>query len=290
MGSNENKTNQDIIQDLKQQREQIVIYYNKQKEEYQKTQRFSIKRHNDSQAKIKDLENVVCKMGKSTETLWLLTKEQKAFRDNLCKSGLGYNGPCVLLQAYAKIPKLYRAYELRDENEQLHVFDSEDTLEDAERSRLKMNEFQKDEIFQALKIKPIIYGKMNKLYDDFVPQKELSGEQTYFSSSFISSEEYSSKTKPSMASLPSTNPMLGNLNEMEKYFKTLRNKDLHDETERISKESKDVSNESKTADTVCNDAFEVTQEFSKRIVELEKDISKYEAKSIAFEIALQPKS
>nr|GEU54620.1 hypothetical protein [Tanacetum cinerariifolium] len=43
----------------------------------------------------------------------------------------------------------------------------------------------------------------------------------------------------------------------------IRNEDLHDETERISKESKDVSNESKTADA---------------------------AKSIAFEIALQHKS
>ncbi|GJU01942.1 hypothetical protein Tco_1112280 [Tanacetum coccineum] len=70
----------------------------------------------------------------------------------------------------------------------------------------------------------------------------------------------------------------------------IRNKDLHDETERISKESKDVSNESTTADTVCNDAFEVTQELSKSIVELEKDLSKFEAKSIAFEIALQHKS
>ncbi|GJY25672.1 hypothetical protein Tco_0400398 [Tanacetum coccineum] len=70
----------------------------------------------------------------------------------------------------------------------------------------------------------------------------------------------------------------------------IRNKDLHDEIERISKESKDVSNESKTADTVCNDAFEVTQELSTRIVELEKDLSKFEAKSIAFEIALQHKS
>ncbi|GJR42900.1 hypothetical protein Tco_1311003 [Tanacetum coccineum] len=54
------------------------------------------------------------------------------------------------------------------------------------------------------------------------------------------------------------------------------------------KESKDV-NESKTADTVCNDAFEVTQELSKRIVELEKDLLKFEAKSIAFEVALQHK-
>ncbi|GJV08200.1 putative WW domain, FF domain protein [Tanacetum coccineum] len=97
------------------------------------------------QAKNKDLENVVCKMGKSTETLRLLTNEQKAFRDNLRKSGLGYNGPYVLSQAYAKIPKLYHAYELCNKDEQLHVFDSEETFEDAEKSQLKMNEFQKDE-------------------------------------------------------------------------------------------------------------------------------------------------
>ncbi|GJR82030.1 hypothetical protein Tco_0152815 [Tanacetum coccineum] len=270
-------------------------------------------------------------------------------------SGLRYNGPYVLSQAYAKIPKLYRAYELWDKNEQLHVFDSDDTLEDAEKSQLKMNEFQKDEKDQQLKIKPIDYTKLNKLYENFFPQKELSAEQTYFPSSFISSEKVSSKTKPSMASMPSANPMLVDLNEMENVFKKLfelleknffqkrfnidvkemkdvfvlvendldktfkqneflkdqlleaslaediknlvitscveiRNKDLHDETERISKESKDVSNESKTADTVCNDAFEVTQELSKRIVELEKDLSKFEAKSIAFEIALQHKS
>ncbi|GKD92989.1 hypothetical protein Tco_1372826 [Tanacetum coccineum] len=250
-------------------------------------------------------------MGKSTKTLRLLTNEQKAFRDNLCKLGLGYNGPYVLSQAYAKIPKLYRAYELCDKNEQLHVFDSED----AEKSRLKMNEFQKDKKVQELKIKPIDYRKLNKLYDDFVPQKEPSVEQTYFPPSFISSKEFSSEKIPSMASMPSANPMLVDLNEMENVFYTnkhflhvsrrtsinryllendldetlkqneflkdrlleaslaedvknlvitscveIRNKDLHDEIKRISKESKEVSNESKTADTVCNDAFEVTQE------------------------------
>ncbi|GKB44119.1 hypothetical protein Tco_0889061 [Tanacetum coccineum] len=58
----------------------------------------------------------------------------------------------------------------------------------------------------------------------------------------------------------------------------IRNKDLHDEIEKNSKESKDVSKESKTVDTACNDAFEVKQELSKRIVELEKDLSKSEAK------------
>ncbi|GJU19733.1 hypothetical protein Tco_1153075 [Tanacetum coccineum] len=70
----------------------------------------------------------------------------------------------------------------------------------------------------------------------------------------------------------------------------IRNKNSQDEIERFSKESKDVSNESKTADTSCNDSFDVTQELSKKIIDLEKDLSKLEAQSIAFEIALQHKS
>ncbi|GJR60231.1 hypothetical protein Tco_1502393 [Tanacetum coccineum] len=89
-----------------------------------------------------------------------------------------------------------------DKNEQLHVFDPEETLEDAEKSQLKMNEFKKDEKIQELKIQPIDYEKLNKLYKDFVPQKERSAEQTYFSSSCISSvsktssEKMLQKTKP----------------------------------------------------------------------------------------------
>ncbi|GKD31372.1 hypothetical protein Tco_1242150, partial [Tanacetum coccineum] len=70
----------------------------------------------------------------------------------------------------------------------------------------------------------------------------------------------------------------------------IRNKKLQDEIERFSKESKYVSNETKTADTFCNDAFDVTGEMSKRIVDMEKDLSKSKAKSIAFEITLQHKS
>ncbi|GJX83797.1 hypothetical protein Tco_0333278 [Tanacetum coccineum] len=136
-------------------------------------------------------------------------------------------GPCVLSQAYAKIPKLYRASELCDKNEQLHVFDFEETLEYAEQSQSKMNEFQKDEKIQELKIQPIDYEKLNKLYTNFVPQKERSAEQTFCSSSCISSvsktssEKFASKTKPSMASMPSTNPMLVILIEMDKYYRNL---------------------------------------------------------------------
>ncbi|GJW04328.1 hypothetical protein Tco_1563184 [Tanacetum coccineum] len=324
----------DIIRDLEKQRDKLeldVKDHKRQKEEYQKTQMIFKQTQRDEeekylndifqlQAKIKDLENVVCKMGKSTETLRLLTNEQKAFRDNLQNSGLGYNGPYVLSQAYAKIPKLYNAYELCNKSEQLHVFDSEETHEDA--------------------------------FKNFVPQKELSVKQKYFPSSSIPSVKipnckrasifYTSPTEIEINDFcqdqvkPILNEMKvyleffqnlfqrdikemkdvfesteSELNELEKQNELLkdqlleaslakdiknlvitscveiRNKDLHDEIDRISKESKDVSNESKTTDTVCNDAFGVTQELSKSIIELEKDFSKFEAKSIAFEIALQ---
>ncbi|GJT50045.1 hypothetical protein Tco_0976202 [Tanacetum coccineum] len=188
----------DIIRNLEKQRDKLdldVKNHKRQKEEYQKTQTIFKQTHRDKeekylndifqlQAKIKDLENVVCKMGKSTNTLRLLTNEQKAFRDNLWKSGLGYNSPYVLSQAYAKIPKLYNAYELCNKSEQLHVFDSEETLEDAFKSQQKMIEKMNDPIDVAYKQNSLTinYKKLNALYKYFVPQKELSVEQKYFPS------------------------------------------------------------------------------------------------------------
>ncbi|GJY18925.1 hypothetical protein Tco_0390416 [Tanacetum coccineum] len=225
----------DKIRVLEQERDNLqlsVTELTRQSLERQKTQTILKRQPSDKedkylndilrlQAKNKDLENIVCKMGKSTETLRLLTNEQRAYQGNIRKSGLGYKGPYVNSQANAKIPKLYNAYELRDKNVQLHVFDFEETLEDADKSRLKMEEFQKD--------------KKTTLAEDV---KNLA----------ITS-------------------CVG-----------IGNKNLQDEIKRLIKESKDVSNESKTVDTFCNDAFDVTEDMSKRIVDLEKDLSKLEAK------------
>ncbi|GJZ60243.1 hypothetical protein Tco_0616059 [Tanacetum coccineum] len=58
---------------------------------------------------------------------------------------------------------------------------SEETLEDAEESRLKI----KNKLIQ------LNYAKLNAIYESFVPQKEFSAEQTYFSTpstSMVSSE------------------------------------------------------------------------------------------------------
>ncbi|GJV25706.1 hypothetical protein Tco_1378401 [Tanacetum coccineum] len=367
----------DIIQDLEKQRDKLdlaVNDYKRKNEELQKTHLIlkrqmsgNENRYHDTilhlEAKLKKNVDLILKLGNSLQGMFMLGPKPLSVYDPLSNS---------------KIP--------------LHVRDTEDTFDDASKSQQKMKEKMNDPIAVANKQNcwTIDYKQINALYKDFVPQKELSAEQTYFPSSFISSEEFSSETKPSMASMHSANPMLVDLNEMENVFKKLfelleknskrasifyasteelklidvcveaklilqelhlyfeifqnrfkrdvkemkdvfvsvendldetlkqnellkdrlleaslaedvknlvitscveiRNKDLHDEIERISKESKDVSNESKTADTVYNDAFEVTHELSKRIVELEKDLSKFGTKSIAFEIAVQHKS
>ncbi|GJX87800.1 hypothetical protein Tco_0339814 [Tanacetum coccineum] len=169
-------------------------------------------------------------MGKSTETLRLLTNEQKAFRDNLWKLGLGYNGPYVLSQAYAKIPKFYRAYELCDKNEQLHVFDYEDTLEDAKNCQLKMNEFQKDE-------KNRFKRDVKEMKDVFV-SVENDLDETFKQIEILKDQLLEASLAEDIKNLVITSCV------------EIRNKDLHDETERISKESKDVSNESKTVDKI----------------------------------------
>ncbi|GJV37543.1 hypothetical protein Tco_1410020 [Tanacetum coccineum] len=185
---------QDIIRDLKQQRDKLdlaVIDYKRQKEEYQKTQTIFNQTQRDKeekylndiiqlQAKNKDLENVVCKMGKSTETLRLLTNEQKAFRDNLRKSGLGYNGPYVLSQAYAKIPKLYRAYELCDKK-------MKQCIEVNKTSNVTQNEAEnlKFQLFEFAETKfNNIFGKIEffkkKQLDISELNKELGKKQNLF--------------------------------------------------------------------------------------------------------------
>ncbi|GKA31211.1 hypothetical protein Tco_0717516 [Tanacetum coccineum] len=195
-------------------------------------------------------------MGKSTEPLRLLTNEQRAYWDNIRKSVLGYKDPCVLSKANAKILKVYSTYKLHDENVQLHVFDSEETFKDAEKSRLKMKEFQKDEKVQEM----LLY--LLKLLQMQVHRNHLLRQcQVQLLKDRLLEVTLAEDVK---------NLVINSCVE-------IKNKNLQDEIEQFSKESKDVSNESKTADTFCNDAFDVTQELSKRIVDLEKDLSKLEA-------------
>ncbi|GJV93909.1 hypothetical protein Tco_1541722 [Tanacetum coccineum] len=113
----------------------------------------------------------------------------------------------------------------------MNVRDTEDILDDATKSQIKMKKKSQDPIAIEKKqnVWTIDYKKLNALYEDFVPQEEFSAEQKYFSSSFVSSENprkassppSSFETKLTVTPMPSANPMLVDLNQMENDFKTL---------------------------------------------------------------------
>ncbi|GJU12817.1 integrase, catalytic region, zinc finger, CCHC-type containing protein, partial [Tanacetum coccineum] len=102
------------------------------------------------------------------------------------------------------------------------------TYKEAEKQQIIAKKVQQQNIVLTKQLESY-KEKLNALYEDFVPQKEFSIEQKYFSSSFISSEIPSnasspsspSETKPTMAPMPSANPMKLDLNKMENEFKTL---------------------------------------------------------------------
>ncbi|GJU27453.1 integrase, catalytic region, zinc finger, CCHC-type containing protein [Tanacetum coccineum] len=105
----------------------------------------------------------------------------------------------------------------------LNVRDTEDTLDDASKSQQKMKEKMNDPIAVANKQNcwTIDYKQINALYKDFVPQKELSAEQKYFSSSFIPSDKTPNATSSVPASMPSESPLIIQLDKMKSCFQTL---------------------------------------------------------------------
>ncbi|GJV94440.1 hypothetical protein Tco_1546017 [Tanacetum coccineum] len=185
----------------------------------------------DLEARAKKNEDVVLKTGNSFQGMFMLGPKPLSFYDSKVKHGLGYTNPYILKKAISQNPKLYDASCLDDLKIQMNVRDTEDIFNDATKSQIKMKKKSQDPIAIGKKqnVWTIDYKKLNALYEDFVPQKEFSAEQKYFSSSFISSKNssnasspYSSfETKPTMTPIPSANPILVDLNKMENVFTTL---------------------------------------------------------------------
>ncbi|GJT75340.1 hypothetical protein Tco_1042065 [Tanacetum coccineum] len=117
----------------------------------------------------------------------------------------------------------------------LDVRDIEDILDVASKSQTKMKEKMNDPIAVAKKQNcwSINYNQINDLYDDFVPQKELSAEQKYFSSSFISADKTSNATPTIPTSMPKqVKPIV---KELHVFFEAFKNRFQSD-----IKEMKDV--------------------------------------------------
>ncbi|GJZ90178.1 integrase, catalytic region, zinc finger, CCHC-type containing protein [Tanacetum coccineum] len=80
----------------------FVVFKNESKEKENKYMENEI----DLEKKIKELDNIICKVGQSAQTVHMLTKPQ-AFYDNTHKQALGYQNPFYLKKAQRIKPTLY---------------------------------------------------------------------------------------------------------------------------------------------------------------------------------------
>ncbi|GJR25346.1 hypothetical protein Tco_1101578 [Tanacetum coccineum] len=127
--------------------------------------------------KIKELDNILVKTGQSIQTMHMLSPKPDSFYHTKQKMALEKHDPPA-------------------------VYDSEETLELAQESRLKMKQLNKE-------IKPANYTKINHLSRVFVSQTAKSREELYFSNTSktanvsksisIPNKEFSDDTTPSVA-------------------------------------------------------------------------------------------
>ncbi|GJU24459.1 integrase, catalytic region, zinc finger, CCHC-type containing protein [Tanacetum coccineum] len=159
----------------------FAVFKNESKEKENKYMENEI----DLEKKIKELDNIICKVGQSAQTVHVLTKPQ-AFYDNTHKQALGYQNPFYLKKSQWIKPTLYDGVVMSNAHVTMPMIDDEETLILEEESRSKMSEKAKDPKVIAKKIshKPIEYEKLNRLTKDFgkrfSPQQELSAEQAFW--------------------------------------------------------------------------------------------------------------
>ncbi|GJX57076.1 reverse transcriptase domain-containing protein [Tanacetum coccineum] len=105
----------------------------------------------------------------------------------------------------------------------VNVYDTEEILEDATKSQIKMENKLKDPIAIEKKqnFRSIDYKKLNSLYETFVSQVKLSTKQKYFSSVSITSETPSNASTSSSppVTMPSSSKLIKHFHKMENEFK-----------------------------------------------------------------------
>ncbi|GJV28537.1 hypothetical protein Tco_1384985 [Tanacetum coccineum] len=108
---------------------------------------------------------------------------------------------CFGIKANTRQPKLYDAKLLNDENVKLNLYDTEETLEETEESRLKMKE----------RLVQINYAKLDKLYETFVSETELYLKLRYFSDASTSNVTLEIEIPQKSSSPPKEMPKLSRM-------------------------------------------------------------------------------
>ncbi|GJW03093.1 hypothetical protein Tco_1561949 [Tanacetum coccineum] len=155
------------------------------KKESKEKERNNIDKEIDLENKIKELDNIVYKLGQSAQIVHMLTKPQ-VFYDDTYKQALGYHNLFYLKKAQRIKPTLYDAIVISKKHDVIYVVDKEETLVLKEESRSKIIAKQNDPISKEKKINIslINHNELNKLAKDFgkrfVLQKKMFAEQAFW--------------------------------------------------------------------------------------------------------------
>ncbi|GKB27755.1 retrovirus-related pol polyprotein from transposon TNT 1-94, partial [Tanacetum coccineum] len=167
--------------------------------------------------KIKELDNILVKMGQSIQTMHMLSPKPDSFYHTEHKMALGYQNPFYLKQAQQEQQSLYNGKVLLEKHDPPVVYDSEETLEFAQESRLKMKQLNKE-------IKPANYTKINHLSGVFVSQTAKSQEEVYVVNTSKTATVSKSISKPNEEFLDDTTLSVARkfLNEVKSTIVTLQ--------------------------------------------------------------------
>nr|GFB13325.1 hypothetical protein [Tanacetum cinerariifolium] len=145
---------QDNISILKQQKDaQIKLYKTREDKDIEKVI--------DLENKVKVLDNIVYKTGQSVQMMNML--------NNKCRTS--FAKPEYLKKAKQANPRLYDIGCYNDNIALMLTPDSDEVIRLEKESRSKLSDL----------VRPFDYAKLNSLYDLFVPQREKSSEQRFFS-------------------------------------------------------------------------------------------------------------
>ncbi|GKB37035.1 integrase, catalytic region, zinc finger, CCHC-type containing protein [Tanacetum coccineum] len=202
----------------------------------------------------KELENIICKMYRSTQAMHMLTKPQVFYYDTH-KQALGYQNPFHLKKAQRIQPTLYDGSVIAKAHDVISVFDDEETLILKEESRSKMLDKQNDPISieKKIKISPIDYSKLNKIKEDFgkrfVTKKELSADQAFWLKHSSFSETPVMSHTPVRMEVPSELPKLQEkdtvIRKLKDRIKSLSGKDSLENVKKDIDEIKTINIETR---------------------------------------------
>nr|GEY22332.1 hypothetical protein [Tanacetum cinerariifolium] len=163
---------QETISILSQQKEARIKLYETQEDN-------ELDKVIELEQKVKVLDNIVYKTGQSVQTMNML--------NNKCR--MSFAKPEFLKKAQRANPCLYDIGCYNDNLVLMLAPDSDEVIRLENESRSKLSDL----------IRPFDYDKLNNLYDLFVPQREKSSEQRYFSerSRLSHTNVYNGKSKES---------------------------------------------------------------------------------------------